>query len=1233
MNILKKLYSMVAALMSVATISAAILPDGITAEDYILTAQDFDNGAVNYNVKIAYDGDDVYLGDFAFNATDCWVKGNRKGNVITFPEEQLMTTTEDGTEIWFYGVTVGNDGVSSNNFILTYDATADEYLANSGLMLTMGKPTAESLNYLEILEDVLISRSGRCIEPEVNFSTTIITSQPAGTLKVYTRSGGAYNNFYGSPTYSRQDGMAMNIVYAADNVVYMQAPISHAGTTNWVKGYIEGDKIHMPLYQSIVRNGLNYGITGVCRWNRSHTYLEPYLRATEITFTIGEDGVITQDGDDAYVLLWSENFSWAMYADMESVYTPTTEYVVQIPSNLPVEEMAMSYKVNPENKPLVDANVVLKSAIDTENGKFYLAGLLTNNPEAAIVGSIEGNTIQFPSNQYLGVARNTILYFSAATYTFEDLFGDGAYHVTRPEYLNALTMTRGEDGSWTVPENCGIFLTQGLPNEESLKYYMQAYLQPSISTYNEHPAVPCDPEIVRYTQNMENGGYDCINLNITPFDVDGNFINPQRLAYQLFTQVDGQTEPYIFYKDEYQITEDMEVIPFVFSCRDLSNATDIAVGGTEIYLYQTGFDNIGAQVINYSGGEEHRSNIVWWKDPSDNPDNPDNPDTPDNPDNPDNPDDPEGESITWGYYNGSQNLGSWGTEKSETYYVAMKVDDPSLVGSKVTSVKIPFNNTNVSDCKLWFVRGALQSDSGKGESDAISVEFAPTDTWTEVVLPESFVIGEDAFFVGITFTAEATNFQPLLLMPSELRETTYVKTSRTYRKWTDLGNSPGACMALQLTVSGHVVKSNAVSVVGVSRVFVKHGETATSTVTLANNGNNAVTDVDWEYSVAGQTVEGHNEMDISADYYGAQASLDFEVPAIEENGEYEGVFTVTKVNGIENTASPASASHLVKVMNVVPKKRPLMEEFTGAWCGFCPSGYIGMKLMNERYPEDFICASYHNADAMQITENYPVTVSGFPDAWFDRNHETDAYCGDKNKDMGIEQTWLEECQEVSPVNVEVKANISSDSGIMTVWSEFEFCEDVTGTDYGIGYIITADGLHGSGTQWRQHNYFSKDYNNGSYSGMYKEGMDMFNNGAEYQFLEYDDVVIATSGKGANIINGVIPADCAEAQIVNHCITFNLADMNSNYGKKENLVQDMTRLHAIVYVYDNATKQILNCDKCNVTVDDPTCIRNVNENVDENSKKIYDLQGRQLQKMHKGINIVRMNDKSLKVLVK
>ena len=218
--------------------------------------------------------------------------------------------------------------------------------------------------------------------------------------------------------------------------------------------------------------------------------------------------------------------------------------------------------------------------------------------------------------------------------------------------------------------------------------------------------------------------------------------------------------------------------------------------------------------------------------------------------------------------------------------------------------------------------------------------------------------------------------------------------------------------------------------------------------------------------------------------------------------------------------------------------------------------------------------------------------------------------------------------ELAIINVDVTADLSTDNGVLTVSSDFVLCQDISGANYGIAYIITADGLHGTGSNWIQHNYYSKDYQNGAYSTMYKEGMDMFNNGAEYQVLIYDDVVIATSGKGGATIAGVIPADCKEADEYHHSMTFNIADMNSNYGKKENLVQDKTRLNAIALVYDNATHHVLNCAKCHVTLDTDSstgikAIRNGNSVMQD----CYNLAGQKVDAKYKGI-VIRNGKKAM-----
>lgn len=547
------------------------------------------------------------------------------------------------------------------------------------------------------------------------------------------------------------------------------------------------------------------------------------------------------------------------------------------------------------------------------------------------------------------------------------------------------------------------------------------------------------------------------------------------------------------------------------------------------------------------------------------------------------------QSIYYGNYTGNETLANWGTSKAENYSVAMKIDNPGLVGMKVTGLRIPVNPAavDVADFSAFLTK-ELAAANGIASGDIANVEFTPDGEWTIVALPEPYEITSDAFYCGYTF--KVTKFDaltgdgaPLRVMVGAVKEGLMIVSSKSYRRWTDVSSTYGGSLAMQLVIEAQgAAESVSIGEIESKRVNVNEG--TSFNVQLVNYGTENVNNVTYSYSVADQTVSNTTNVFIDASTYGATATISIDVPAIATIAEHKGELTITQVNGKANASKEAVGTNIIKVMSQVPVKRALMEEFTGAWCGFCPSGFIGMKLMNERHSEDFICASYHNKDAMQITQNYPVPVNSFPAACLDRSHMTDAYLGDTNRDMGIESTWKSQCELPTPLDINVKADLTSNTGIINVESECTFRDNAATDKYGIAYIITADGLCGTGKNWCQENYYSPDVNNGTYTNMYKVGMEQFNTGGEYIYLKYDDVVIAQSGESGETIDGVFGATCNDGDIVKHEFSFDTADMNANYTPVSNLVQDKNRLHAIALVYDKATMQVLNCAKCNVSVD-------------------------------------------------
>lgn len=587
--------------------------------------------------------------------------------------------------------------------------------------------------------------------------------------------------------------------------------------------------------------------------------------------------------------------------------------------------------------------------------------------------------------------------------------------------------------------------------------------------------------------------------------------------------------------------------------------------------------------------------------------------------------------INYGYYHSFEDLGEWGTGKAETYNVAIRIDDASLVGKTVKSIIVPVI-TEASNATEYsaFLSSDLNVSGGKAVADITSEQFEPNGEWTKVTLSEPYTIREGGFYAGYTFKISKAdsydNQYPIRLMAGDNANGLYIATSRTYRKWNSLVNDLGANSPLQVEIEGDF-HENACGVVKVTDTKAKNASAFTVKATIANYGTKDINNIACLYKLGNGSFEKEFEYNITlsepltAKYYGSTQDITFDVPAeiFTVNGIYQGVLNITKVNGTDNSEYDLKANNTVEVMNVVPFKRPVMEEFTGTWCGFCPRGWVAMRLLNEKYPNRFIAVSYHNGDAMQIhsglqTDLYPVNVDGFPYANLDRVHGTDPYYGDGNKNMGIEDLWNARCEVETPANIEVEA-ILTDKNSISATATVTFIKDQENIPYRVAYMVTADGLTGTTENWIQHSYFKGETG-------YGPEMDQFTKGEEYQQLIYDDVLIANTEY--NGIENSLPEKASDGQEVNSQYEFALEDMVSNYGDKEYLVQDKNMLNVIAVVVNPETGEILNAAKCRVK--NPTGVKVIdNANRTVKSIEYFDLSGRKISEAQAtGIYIKSVN---------
>lgn len=466
--------------------------------------------------------------------------------------------------------------------------------------------------------------------PEIDFN--VISEQPEGELNTYSRSGYGFLSFFGYIMTASQGGSVIDIVTAPDGkTVYLKDIVSQAIAETWVKGTIEGNKIHVPMYQSIIYYGDDYGY-GLCITKMDYVTVEedgetyqtyqPDFTADEMTFTINEDGTISLDGTETNAsgfgesilgLIYTDDFSWAGYGDYQSVYTEFNDVAQTMPEGLNVEEWSYMYSENGYRY-----GTILNAAIDGD--KIYIKGVSQYDPESVIVGTVSGDKVTFASDQFMGTGSGYILYFCGAGVKTEEVwdeYNEEYYTDYDYTYIPELVMDYdAEKKTLTSSDDYAVLINLGKGSETI--YYMTAGINPCFAYFEDVAATPATPEVVTVNESyFDSYGYNYVSLNVKTEDVDGNFIDPNKMAYILWVKVDGEAEQFVFYSDEYvglqeEGLDELTEVPYTFTIYDADGYEDVSEGGSAIYLYQTGFDDYGVQSVYYGGGERRVSDISWY---------------------------------------------------------------------------------------------------------------------------------------------------------------------------------------------------------------------------------------------------------------------------------------------------------------------------------------------------------------------------------------------------------------------------------------------------------------------------------------------------------------------------------------------------------------------------------------------------------------------------------------------
>lgn len=588
--------------------------------------------------------------------------------------------------------------------------------------------------------------------------------------------------------------------------------------------------------------------------------------------------------------------------------------------------------------------------------------------------------------------------------------------------------------------------------------------------------------------------------------------------------------------------------------------------------------------------------------------------------------------VTYSANTGTKEVKYFGTAKKESFDVAMLLADKYTKGKKIETIKVPFpKNAEIGNVKIWLTK-KLTLENKKNVADVMTLDATMDDSTAIVKLATPYTIDSDTLYIGYSFDVveltERTQL-PISLINEKGVQGLWTHSSRTYRSWLD--KSTYGCSAMQVELSGF--NANDAYFEGFKDYYNQVNIATPINLTLLNRGYNGIKSIDYSYSVGDKKVSDHLTLEAPIPAC-LNASTEFTVtlPAIEAKGKYPVTFSIDKVNG-EANSEVATANSTMAIYNKLPKHRPVMEEFTGTWCGNCARGWIGLEVMTRLHP-DFIALAYHSGDVMQVIDQklflgFDTENPSYPMANIDRVYtDIDPYYGADMTPFGIEEIWKKQAEILAPASLETEAAFTPDGKDIKAKAILEFPEDANDADkYSVEFVLVTDGLHGEGQAWEQSNYLEEN-EKGDFP--FPEADIFFAGSSSIPNMHYNDVVVATTRLRNGLIKLPAKVEAEKAFSIEGTITEVDSIKNmANYP----VIQDSKNLR-IVALLLNEKGEIVNGAQAKVTGYETTGIRNINNNAAEaDVPAIYNLQGHRLQTMQKGLNIIRTKDgKTKKVML-
>jgi hypothetical protein len=272
------------------------------------------------------------------------------------------------------------------------------------------------------------------------------------------------------------------------------------------------------------------------------------------------------------------------------------------------------------------------------------------------------------------------------------------------------------------------------------------------------------------------------------------------------------------------------------------------------------------------------------------------------------------------------------------------------------------------------------------------------------------------------------------------------------------------------------------------------GDALSFTGNVINAGKNAITSYDLNYTIDNGTPVVTHVTGVSIPPYNGSAAISVTPWTVDNPGTMKSIdIWVNNVNASKDPDSSnngfSTTAFVLQGTNGV--KKVLLEEGSGAWCGWCPDGHRLMTNLLAIHPEA-IGIVYHNSDLMAINDGNTINstyTNSYPYGMVDRSVYPDiAASVGLSRDLW-EQAFTESNATPSvPVDLQILTKTWDPTTRQISFTVTVKTKDYIAGDLRLNAMIKEDKVRGPDVRpvnqlgWTQHNYLSKYYPTGGVPG-------------------------------------------------------------------------------------------------------------------------------------------------------